>query len=268
MAGTNGWPVWYEMMTPDPAGVTPFYRAVLGWEIAAQGNAMTNGSEYRMIARADGGTAGGVLTLTPGMQQMGMAPAWFVYFYAADVDALAAKVAELGGTVHMGPMDMDGAGRVVMAADPFGAVFYLIKPTPPEGQPDAQSDVFMEGTVGHCAWNELGTSDGPGADAFYKGLFGWNSDDVMPMGKDGDYRFVALGGTQIGAISPMLAPGTSAGWLPYFRVADINAARDAALANGGTIPMDLHEVPGGDSIFIALDPAGAQVGITGTTKEA
>lgn len=27
-----GHPIWYELMTPDPGAVAPFYRAVLGWE--------------------------------------------------------------------------------------------------------------------------------------------------------------------------------------------------------------------------------------------
>lgn len=261
MANANGWPVWYELMTPDPAGSAPFYQAVFGWTIPSEGMVMPNGSEYRMIVRGDGGNIGGALTLSQGMQDMGMAPAWFTYFYAPDIDAAAAKVTELGGAVHMGPMDMGSAGRIAMATDPFGAAFYLIKPTPPADQPDAQSDVFTPGVVGRSAWNELGTSDGPGAVDFYRELFGWKSDDFMSMGPAGEYRFVELDGTQIGAISPMLAEGSKPGWLPYFRAQNIDAAKAAALANGGKLIMDAHEVPGDDMIIIVSDPSGAQLGI-------
>lgn len=268
MGSANGWPVWYELMSPDPAGSIPFYRAVFGWEIAPQGATMPTGSEYRMIVRSDGGNIGGALTLTPGMREMGMAPAWFTYFHAGDIDAAAAKVKELGGAVHMGPMDMGGAGRIAMANDPYGAMFYLIKPTPPAGQPDAQSDVFTPGVAGRNAWNELGTTDGPGAVEFYKALFGWKSDDFMSMGPAGEYRFIEIDGTQVGAISPMLAEGSKPGWLPYFRAEDIHAAKDAVLANGGTIIMDLQEVPGDDIIVIVSDPAGAQLGIAARKKEA
>ena len=49
--------IWYELMTDDPAGAKAFYDAVVGWTIQAQGNAMPNGSEYRMIGRSDGGHA-------------------------------------------------------------------------------------------------------------------------------------------------------------------------------------------------------------------
>lgn len=268
MAGTDGWPVWYELMTPDPVGAIPFYRAALGWEIARDDMAMPNGSEYRMIGRADGGNAGGVLTLTEGMMQMGMAPGWFTYFHADDVDALAEKVKELGGAVHLPPTDMAGAGRIAMVSDPFDAMFYLIRPTPPPDRPDAQSDVFAQGAVGHSAWNELGTTDGPGAVEFYTALFGWKSDDFMLMGAAGEYRFVELDGVQIGAISPMLAEGSNPGWLPYFRATDIHAAKEAVLANGGALVLDAHEVPGSDMIVIVRDPAGAQLGICATKKEA
>ena len=51
----SGTPIWYELMTPDPAAVAPFYRAVLGWEIPAEGHDMPNGSQYREVARAGGG---------------------------------------------------------------------------------------------------------------------------------------------------------------------------------------------------------------------
>lgn len=263
MAGASGWPVWYELAAPDPAALVPFYRAVLNWEIAAEGSEMPGGTEYRMIGRADGGNAGGVLTLSEGMKQAGMAPGWFVYFHAEDVDGLAAKARELGGSIHMPPTDIPGAGRIAMLTDPQGAAFYLIRPTPPPGQPDAQSDVFSPSEPSRCRWNELGTTDAPTADAFYKALFGWNTDNAMPMGPAGDYRFIELGGVAIGAISPMLAPGARPGWLPYFGVADIDAARDAVAAHGGATITDTHQVPGGDWIFHAADPAGAALGFVG-----
>jgi hypothetical protein len=85
----------------------------------------------------------------------------------------------------------------------------------------------------------------------------------MPMGEHGDYRFIAHDGEQIGAINPWLADYMTVGWVPYFGVADIDAAKAAAEASGGTINQDVHVVPNGDFIFIASDPAGALVGFVG-----
>jgi uncharacterized protein len=169
----------------------------------------------------------------------------------------------MGASVQMPPMTMEGIGRMAMIADPLGAPLYLMDPTPPPDNPDAQSDVFQPSAPGHCWWNELETTDEPAATAFYTALFGWSAEDTMPMGEQGNYRFIEQGGEQIGAINPWMADYMTVGWLPYFGVADIEAARDAAKASGGTVTHDVHEVPGGNFIFAATDPAGAPVGFVG-----
>src|SRR5690606_23887921 len=181
----SGRPIWYELMTPDPGGVGPSYRATLGWEIPAEGHDMPNGAQYREIGRADGGSAGGVLTLTPQMAGGGARLGWMTYFHVGDVDAAVAKASSMGASVHMPPATMDGAGRMAMIADPQGAPFYLMAPTPPPDKPDAQSDVFEPRSPGHAWWNELQTPDEPASTAFYRDLFGWSADNAMPMGDKG-----------------------------------------------------------------------------------
>jgi predicted enzyme related to lactoylglutathione lyase len=259
--GTQGQPIWYELMTSDPTGVAAFYRATLGWEIAAEGIRNPNGSEYRMIGRADGGSAGGVLTLSPMMIQGGGKPIWLPYFYVDDVDAAAGKVWELGGQVHMAPSTIASVGRIAMVADAQGAPFYLMKPTPPAGNPNAKSDVFDPMKAGHCRWNELNTADTAGALAFYLALFGWSPGMAMPMGVMGDYQFIEAGGVMIGAISPCRDKPSA--WLPYFGVTDIAAAKEAALANGGALVDDIQEIPGGEFSLCCTDPSGATVGFVG-----
>lgn len=259
----TGFPIWYELMCSDVGAVREFYRATLGWDIPAEGQSMPNGAEYRVIARSDGGAAGGVLTISPKMADMGMASAWFPYFHAADIDALIVKATELGAMMHLPATNMPGAGRIAMLSDPQGAMFYLITPEPPPGQPDAQADVFSVDRPGRCRWNEITTSDGPGARAFYTALFGWSADNAMPMGPAGDYVFIEADGVGIGAINPMMAEGASPHWGPVFGVPDIDAARAAAEANGGRVTHDIHEVPGGEHVFYGNDPAGAKVAFVG-----
>jgi predicted enzyme related to lactoylglutathione lyase len=261
-----GQPIWYELMAADPKAVIPFYRAVLGWEIDPEGQAMPSGSEYRMIHRADGGTAGGVLTLTADMGNGGAQPGWLPYFYVDDVDEALAKAESLGARTWMPATSMEGVGRMAMLADPQGAPFYLMKPAPPPGSPD-ESDVFDVDEAGHCRWNELETSDGPAATEFYKSLFDWSTDNSMPMGDRGDYRFIERDGRQIGAINPWMPESMPVSWLPYFGVAEIGATHAAAEAAGGTITEEIHEVPGGNFIFRATDPAGAPVGFVGPKRE-
>lgn len=259
--GTQGQPIWYELMTPDPAAVIAFYRATLGWKIHTQGRAMPNGAEYREISRADGALAGGVLKLSPMMIEGGAKPGWLPYFYVEDVDGSAGKVWELGGRVHMAPSTIDGVGRIAMVADGQGAAFYLMKPTPPAGDPEAKSDVFHPMKAGHCRWNELNTVDPAGAVEFYLALFDWTKGMAMPMGEMGDYQFIEAGGVAIGAINPV--KGRPSAWLPIFGVAEIAAAKDAALGNGGTITEDIQEIPGGEFALYCTDPSSAALGFVG-----
>jgi len=248
-------------MTPDPAAVAPFYNATLGWDIQGIGTETQSGHPYWMIGRDDGGFAGGVILLTPEMTVAGGRPLWLPYFHVKDVEGVAEQAKGLGAHIWMAPMQTP-QGTMAMLSDPQGASFYLMNPKPPEGQPDAQSDVFEPNTPGHCWWNELETTDEPAATAFYTALFGWRADNTMPMGDKGDYRFIEQDGP-LGAINPWMADYMKVGWVPYFGVADIAAAHEAAKANGGTVHQDIHEVPGGDQIFIAADPAGATVGFVG-----
>ena len=258
---SEGAPIWYELMVPDPAAVRDFYRATLGWEIAAEGGPSATGSEYRMINRADGGAIGGALTIKEEMRDKAP-PRWLTYFHVDDVEAAVAQAKELGATLWMPPTDI-GVGTIALLSDPQGAPFYVMDPVPPPDRPDARSDVFEPRSPGHCWWNELETTDEPAATAFYKGLFGWSMENTMPMGDKGNYRFIDQGDGQIGAINPWMADYMTVGWLPYFGVADIDAAHAAAAANGGTIHYDVQEVPGGDFIFAANDPAGALVAFVG-----
>lgn len=263
----TGLPIWYELMTADLAKAAPFYRAVGGWEIPAEGMAMPNGSTYAQIVRPDGGNLGGVLTLTPGMQDGGARSGWLPYFHVADVDAAVSQAETMGATVQMAPWTIEGVGRLAMIADPQGAPFYLMAPVPPAGDPNAKSDVFDERKPGHCRWNELTTSDAPAAKAFYADLLGWEFNDVMQMGALGDYLFVDCEGRRIGAISPVIREGQNPMWLLYLGVADIDAAAEAVNANGGSVTNGPHQVPGGDYVIAATDPAGAAIAFVGPKGE-
>ncbi|MFL6782928.1 MAG: VOC family protein, partial [Sphingomicrobium sp.] len=138
-AGSNGDFIWYELMSTDPEGSKAFYDAVVGWTI---GNAEPAYNGYRMIGRSDGGFAGGVLPLTAEMQQHGARPMWLGYIHVSDVDAAAKSIEGAGGKTLLPATDIPNVGRIAMVADPQGAPFYVMKPTPPANDSNAKSDVF------------------------------------------------------------------------------------------------------------------------------
>ncbi len=60
---------------------------------------------------------------------------WLVYFLVDDVDATAAQVVELGGKAANGPFDVPGMGRFMVAQDPQGAVFAVVRYNGPADEP-------------------------------------------------------------------------------------------------------------------------------------
>ncbi len=256
--------IWYELVTPDLDAAKAFYDKVVGWTVADRSD-FPNG--YRMIGRADGKMAGGMIPLTDEMRTHGGRPIWLGYLDVEDVDAAAGAIKADGGQVHLGPFDIPDIGRVAMVTDPVGVPFYVMKPVPPEGQPDAQSDVFDPIKAQHFRWNELSTTDQDGAVAFFTNHFGWTQQGAMPMGEMGDYMFVQADGVGIGAIMPKPSQRPTSGWTYYIGVDDIDRAHEAAKACGATILYDPMEIPGGEYSLAAIDPQGAPFGLVGPRRK-
>ena len=256
--------IWYELMTTKPDGAKRFYEAVVPG--LTFGDRLPGDLDYRMIGRSDGGSLGGVLGLTDEMCGNGAKPVWLGYVGSDDVDATVSRIEAKGGKVLMPAFDIP-QGRIAMVADPQGNPFYVMKPIPPVGQEDKQSDVFSPAEEQRVAWNELSTTDPVAARSFYRELFGWTSDDFMPMGELGEYRFLDHAGTTIGAIyhpqNEGFAGKRSVGWRYYIRVPSISAAAEAVKSNGGTIVMGPHEVPTGDHVIVGDDPQGAEFALVG-----
>jgi hypothetical protein len=251
--------IWYELMTPDPDGAKAFYDSVVGWNI---GEGVAEYQGYRMIVRSDGGNAGGVLPITAEMSQRGARPVWLGYIHVEDVNRAVADTEAAGGSVILPPMGIPNVGTTALVRDPQGAAFYVMKPIPPSGDPNAKSDVFSPTAEQRVAWNELNTSDPVSARHFYGEQFGWTSDDFMPMGEMGEYRFWKQNGVQIGAVCGLMGQSQPK-WRYYFRVPSIASAKDTVEQGGGTIIQGPHEVPGGDHIVIGIDPQGAEFALVG-----
>jgi predicted enzyme related to lactoylglutathione lyase len=264
MTDSLGQFIWYELITPDPDAAKAFYDAVAGWDIEPQ---PAGPLDYRMIRRSDGGNAGGVLRLSEEMARGGGRPAWLGYLSVDDVDATLAAITAEGGQIHMPATDMPGVGRIAMVTDPAGAPFYVMRPTPREGQADAVSDVFSADRPQHVRWNELATSDPDGATDFYRRHFGWTQEGAMPMGPLGDYRFIQRDEVGIGAIMGLIPPNTRSQWNFYIGVDHIDRAVAALTAGGGQLLHGPQQIPGGEYSANGLDPQGAAFGIVGPRKD-
>jgi hypothetical protein len=116
---------WNEFMTRDYDAAKKFYADVFGFTYTEMGD---GGFQYATI-EVGGNTVGGIGVL-PHSVPAHLPPHWRAYFAVDDADAAAAKVTSLGGSI-LRPAEDTPYGRQVDVADPQGAMFSIIKSTPP-----------------------------------------------------------------------------------------------------------------------------------------
>jgi uncharacterized protein len=243
-----GRPIWYELMTTEPAAAEKFYRNVVGWKSAPFGEAL---NPYTIFKRSGDVGVAGVLKRPADMP---MPPFWSMYIGVPDFGDAVARIKRLGGGEMSPVIDIPTVGRMQMMKDPQGAAFYILQPSPtseerPEGEPE----------VGEGSWHELMTTDAAAAMKFYNEMFGWQPSEAMDMGADGKYQMFNRPHGMIGGMmnKPKALANVPPFWSIYFRVPDINAAVERIKENGGQITNGPMEVPGGDWIVNAQDPQGA-----------
>jgi hypothetical protein len=107
---------WNELGSPDLDASQQFYSALFDWTVEPlEGSPQP----YLTIKNGDANNGGMRALDSPGPP-----PHWLVYFAIEDIDDGLAKVEQLGGTKHMGPLDI-GVAKIAVVADPQGAVFAL-----------------------------------------------------------------------------------------------------------------------------------------------
>lgn len=263
MTNPTGSFIWYELMTTDATQAGTFYGAVVGWKLSEPDpQSGSNGMSYRMLTRSDGGNAGGVLELDAKMQQQGARPTWLGYLHVKEVDEARQAIESDGGKTLMVKRNLP-VGDIAMLADPMGSPFYVMAPVPPAGEPKTKSDVFDPKAEQRVRWNELNTGDLARAKTFYNKHFGFELNESMPMGPLGDYCFIDHAGVRVGGMMQKTADAPIDGWLFYFGVPSVEAAKRAIESNGGQVLHGPSEVPGGDFIVLASDPQGAAFGVVG-----
>lgn len=272
MSTLHGSWIWYELMARDAHVARAFYEAVTGWTITLDAVPTADpDTSYALIANADGGMTGGMLTITAEMEAQGARSAWLGYIGVDDCAATLDAVVARGGKVWM-PLTTLDVGTIALVSDAGGAPFYIMTPAPrPHGAPP--STAYARETMGRCGWNELYAADAPREIAFYTELFGWSLPGSMDMGAFGTYQFIgrpdATGeDTAMGAIMPKPPQVPRPHWNHYFRVGDILTAQKAVEEQGGKVLNGPIEVPGDEWILQGQDPQGAFFSLVGTNSAA
>ncbi len=260
MSDSHGQFCWCELMTTDEAAAAAFYRDVIGWTASDAGPAHPG---YTIMSAGGTGVAG-IAPQPQRLRDAGLPPFWMGYIAADDVDSVAGKAAEAGGSVRRSG-NIEGVGRFAVLADPQGAVFTVLQPLPPEQDPPPRPQAGA--TPGHVGWHELHAGEREAAFAFYADLFGWSKTEAIDLGPMGIYQTFATGGVSgsnmVGGMMTRTDAVPAPVWLHYFNVDDIDAAASRARQSGGEVLMGPHEVPGGSWIAQCKDPQGAFFSVVG-----
>jgi len=235
---------WVDLMSSDVAAAKTFYAGLFGWE--AEDRPIDGGGVYTMF-NLNGKNVAGMGALNADMQAQGVPSHWASYVKHSDVDGVAARAAEAGGTIILPPMDVMEEGRMTMFIDPSGATVGVWQP---------KNHIGAQYVNGHNAlvWNELQTRDVAAAKSFFSAVFGWTYD----ADENGYITISQDGRRQAGMIQMDESWGeVPPNWSVYFFVESVDTAVSKTKELGGN--MLVPPTPAGEigKFSIVQDPAGA-----------
>ncbi len=248
---------YVELASPDPDASGKFYGSLFGWNRSDQD--MGDYGLYTQFMLNDKIT-GAMHKLTPEQASQNVPPHWGLYFNVADVDATTNKVAELGGQVLMGPMDIMDAGRMSVLADPQGATFCL-------WQANVHGGIQLKEEANTFCWGELLTNDTAAATDFYSNLLDMKTQTSDTEGMRDYTIFISGAGPAAGmmAITPEMGP-IPPNWMVYFQVDDCAGAASKAAELGANILVPTTEIPSMGHFSVVQDPQNAVFGLFQSAK--
>jgi predicted enzyme related to lactoylglutathione lyase len=156
----SGVPCWVDTWQPDADAAAGFYSGLFGWETVGP-----QGGPFMCRQR---GRDAAFIGERPG-EHAHLPVAWTTYVWVDSADETAASVTKAGGSILVKPFDSLDGGRIVVFADPAGAVLAAWEPGEHRG-----AEIVNE--PGAWSWAQLFTNDLAGSRAFYVSVFGWETD--------------------------------------------------------------------------------------------
>jgi predicted enzyme related to lactoylglutathione lyase len=238
---------WADLATTDVPSAKSFYSEMFGWTPVDFPNPS---GTYTIFRSGDNDVA----ALYP--SQAGMPPHWGVYFSVTTLDDSAARIAPLGGTIVMGPVEVGDSGRMVVAQDPQGVFFSL-------WQARQHIGATHPGPLNRVSWPELTTPEPASAAAFYTSLLGWTTKPESGFDTAMYIEWVNQGAS-IGGMMPMRGDewkGVPPHWMIYITVADCDERAAKAAELGARICVPPHDIPNVGRFSVMGDPQGAMFSI-------
>lgn len=246
MGDPTGTFVWSELETTDVAAACRFYGDVVGWSTEGFGG---DTPQYWIWKAGETGVGG--------LVRREASPRWLPYVYARDVDGLVRRATALGGSCQTAPREVPTVGRIVVIADPQGAVLAAIAPEGPDRPPRAPH-------AGEVVWRELLCDDPLAALRFYGELLGWRELRTHGLGEKGTYHVYGTDDRELGGMMQR-PPGypRAPHFLLYVDVADLDGAVARVRDGGGAVWMGPMPIPTGMRVAQCADPQGAVFALHG-----
>lgn len=252
----HGAPCYTELFTPDVEGSRRFYPELFGW---LAGDPSPEHHGYSMFVRGDAPVAG-CMGGTPDTKATN---SWYVYLQTDDVAKTAELVEAKGGKVIVGPMTIENVGKMLMIASPTGEMVGAWQPGPFQG-----TSVYAE--PGAPAWFELHSSDHDRSVAFYRDVFGWETE---PMSATAEFTYTTMkdptgGPDPLAGVMAAGGSGSGSGseWLIYWNVTDIDTTAKKVESLGGKVLEPPVDTPYGRMAAVT-DPAGAKFKLHGENSK-
>ncbi|MCL4780639.1 MAG: VOC family protein [Gammaproteobacteria bacterium] len=121
LAEVGDW-IWALYQSPDASSAAAFYQDIGDYEVVPD-ERFPDRRHFFLVA--GGYTRASLAQIPP--ERTGLRPEWLYFVRVADVDASAARAAELGGRIIVAPDPAVFAGRIAVIADPAGAPVGLME---------------------------------------------------------------------------------------------------------------------------------------------
>lgn len=264
MLQAEGNPIWFDLMSADPAAAKQFYADLFGWQFASID--MGGGNVYHLVIDNDRNIAG-IGNRPEGVDIGNRESSWLTHLYTADARATAQKVANAGGKILTDPHDVvvPGQDEIVGAratlANPAGGIFSLWQSGVGQG-----AEVFGEPSA--FCWVEYHTTNVNAAKQWHNNVFAVEFDAMEVEESDGSgsatLHMMKCGTEETSCafveVDTQRMPDNAPFWMNYVMVEDIEASAARAEELGAQVPFGIGAIPFGSYATI-IDPQGAYFGL-------
>jgi uncharacterized protein len=117
-----------------------------------------------------------------------------------------------------------------------------------------------KGGPSNFVWYELVTSDAKAAEAFYRGVVGWEADTPSGVTPGEPYTILKAGKVSVAGMMAMpkefFTGDTKPGWIGYIGVDDVEKFTKRVQEAGGKVHRPVREIPSVGSFSVVADPQG------------